>query len=611
MLASDLRWVRTTRMAHGVLSLWFAGWTIYFAATTLFTILNFGLPQPTWDQLKNYVKYLSEPFLYGVLVAENNHHPIVLTLIADAEIHWFHANQYLQLAIGAGCAFVAATLIGITAWRERELPHAVRAAAVMLGVLCVLWLGNARMLVQSMGAIQIYVVVLCVVGGALCLWRAVRADSWVWTGAVALCCVIAMFTFGAGAAAFPTMLVLGFMQRMDWRKLALLLLVAIGCLLTYVVLLPGHQGVQDALTIRPWEALVVLARWLSSTWANAFFGLADPPIQPWLSENLHDTTGVAMLHAANALQRASGVSWIALSTAVGFIGVTIAVLRGGVRCWRGGTFSRLETLSYGMCLFGLMTAVVISVGRIGYFALHPDQVFAERYIEWPTLFWTGLALVLLGDACRFWPRAARYAALSALIVLPVTLLPTHRQWAGWSGSVYRMTQQAAAAARSSVHDDVMFPNEADAGRDDVLHTLALLKQNRLAMFADSTWQQLGTQWPTVTADPRFETTAAIASSYEDTDNALAVARFDGVVTRGIDTLRQLGALAVLDADARVVGFAEYSYIPDDDAYLHLRLHAKRGFDGYIRDYHPGATYQLVLLQMQPRQAVVLQELRPR
>jgi hypothetical protein len=603
------RAARSTAIADRLLSVWFATWAIFFAATTLCTILNFGLPQPTFDQLKNYGKYLSEPFLHGVLVAENNHHPIVLTLLADAEIRWFHANQYLQLAVGTACAFVAAALIGLTVWRERELPRHMRAAAVLLGVVCVLWLGNARMLVQSMGVIQVYVVVLCVVLSALCMWRAVRTDSWRWCGAVALCCATAMFTFGAGAAAFPTMLALAFMQRLNWRKLAALMLAAIACAFVYIVLLPGHESVQEALHVRPLDGLVVAARWLSSPLANAFFGLAQPPVQPWLADNLNDPVGRALVLGANGLQEASGVPWVALSTAFGFAGVAIAVARGAARYWRGGAFTRLEGLAYGICLFGLMTALVISVGRLTYFAEHPEQIFAERYLEWPSLFWTGLLLVLLVDACRVWPRAARYAAVLAVAVMPVALLPTHRQWAGWSASVYRLTQQAAAAARSDVRDAVMFPNDADAGRDDVLRTLSLLKQQRLAMFADAGWQEVGKQWPTASADPRFETAAAIGSTYQDSDNGFMVARFDGVVTRGIGPLTALGDLAVLDADGRVAGLAEYSFI--DGSSLRLNIPAKRGFDGYIRDYHDGQPYRLVLLRNDSRQAVPLQELRIR
>jgi len=597
---------RVGTCADWLLTAWFLAWALVFASTTLSTLANFALRQPSWDQYKEYATYLSQPFLASVLMLENGHHPVFPALIANVEILCCHADQYLQLAIGTLCVVLVCATIALNAWRQADLPRHMRAAGVMLAVLGVLWLGNARMLVQGVGQLQVYLVMTSVLLATLSLWLAAQSNAWRWIMAVSAACLVAMFTFGAGAASFPAMIVLGIALRVAWRKLLFLAGVALLGVTVYVFVLPGHDGVQHSLALRPLDSLVVAAQWLSSPWANAFLGLADPPLQGWLSEGLTDHVGRVLVHAANAL--AGALPWHTSTTLVGCAGILLFAVRLAMRYARREEFNRFECVATGLCLFGLMIAGVIAIGRLAYFESNLNQVFADRYLGWPCLFWMALALMLLGDAWRLQSRVPVNVALLFLVALPVVLLPTHRLWAGWAATVYRITQQSAAAARSDVIDDAVFPNGDDAWRSDVLRTLALLKRNRLAMFRDPGWELLGTQWTATPADGRFVASARVASRLADAQSGLPAARVEGVVSQGIATIGAVGPLAILDADSRVAGFAEFSFIASDPSGLRLNVPLKRGFDAYIRDFHADRDYRLVLLDTGAHRAQVLQVL---
>ena len=75
--------------------------------TTLCAIVNFGFRQPMWDQWREYETFLGLPFPQNVIQLANGHRPILPNLVRVAEIHWFAANQLLQLSVGAACAFEA------------------------------------------------------------------------------------------------------------------------------------------------------------------------------------------------------------------------------------------------------------------------------------------------------------------------------------------------------------------------------------------------------------------------------------------------------------------------------------------------------------------------
>lgn len=582
------------------------------ALTGLVAVANFAFPQPAFDQWHFYQTYLTQPFPENVLQLENGHRPIIPALLRVAEITWFHGGQSLQIVFGTTCAALTALVLAWIVWCERTMPLALRAGGVMFAAITVWWLGNARMLMHSNESVHVYLVMLSVVGGTLCVWRAAQSRQLRWAVASTACCMLATFCFGAGISAFPAMAVLALSLRLPWRHVATLGMGLAIALVLYLVVLPGNGGVRGSLDFRPVDSLVTSARWLSSPWVNSWLGLADPPLQAWVSEDAarHWLSRFALRSAQGF--KTLGIDWRGwLPPAIGFAGLialAVATLR---RLHRWRTAQRSEVVALGVCLFAAATGILIGIGRLGYFDQYPEQVFADRYLVWPCLFWFGLAILGLHAAAkRSGPRLCTAIAAAALVV-PAVFFATHMSYSGWSSYIYQSNQRSAAAARSDVFDADVFPDNADASRSDVLAVLALLQQRQLAMFAEPGSEWLGRTWDkTPSSSPDVEVHIMGTKPLTDARDGSAALRFEGWVTHGPGALRHAGFLGVLDDRGVVCGFAEYSFIsPAADA-LRLSLPRKRGFNGYVRHYDAQREYRLVALSLSDGKATLLATLPP-
>lgn len=569
----------------------------FYLLTSLFTIVNFAWRQPMFDQWRMYVTLLSLPFPQDVLQLENGHRPIIPNLIRIAEIHWFGANQLLQISIGTSCALLTSGIVAFGLAKDRDLPVPTRAAGVMLAVIGIFWLANARMLMHGHEALHAYLVALMVVSAGLCTWKASSGAPLRWLGAASLACAIAMFSFGPGVASFPAILALGATLRLRWRHLLVPLAVFLLCLALYLLVLPGNQGVRNVLDFRPLASLVTTAQWLASPWVNAWLGVADPPLLSWLPASMQTSaTGRILIGLANALTSHYGIAWQSVAAVIGCAGIALFLLRIGIFYRRRTALSQTQAVAIALCLFVLATAAMIGIARLDYLAAYPGQNYADRYLMWPCLFWMGLTLLLLIDVSKFRTRIVAMAGLLLLIALPIALLPTHRAWAGWAAVVYQRSQQIAATARSDVFDPVLFPNGADATRSEVLQTLALLKKDRLAMFVKPGWAKLGTHIEVrLEHNPNLDAQAHILSTFIDPLSGLPAARVEGVIKHGISEVHSDDEWAILDSANRIVGFAEFSFINHDAHALRLDVPRKRGFNGYIRDYKFGQRYDLALI----------------
>jgi hypothetical protein len=481
----------------------------------------------------------------------------------------------------------------------------------MLAALGLFWLGNARMLLQGVTQLQAHMVVCFVTVAALCTYFAARSDSWGWMTGAAIACAAAMFTFGAGVAAFPTIIALGVLLRVRWQKLLVPVSAALLCLCLYILVLPGHQGVQNSLSLHPTATLVIVAQWLSSPWANGLLALANPPLQPWLPGSFDTDLGHLLVTAANGIVAALDTPWRSITIVLGAAGIVTFLVRLIVIHVLGKPVSRSEALANALCMFAFASAVIVGIGRLDYLQAEPDQTFADRYLVWPCVFWTGLAWLLVTDICRLKNRGVGLAGLLFLVALPVVLYPTHRAWAGWGAAVYHISQQSAASVRSGVFDETLFPSGADASRDDVLHTLALLKQRQLAMFAEPSWKLVGSQLKgPLSRSEEFGLDLHVDKLFRDSESGLAAARIEGTFLPESTPMRADEQLALLDDEDRIVGLAESSFISPDATGLRLDVARRRGFSGYIRDYRDNGSYRLVLLQGANR-VVLLKNIEPR
>jgi hypothetical protein len=598
------RWLRVG--ANAVVCALFLGSAFVYAWTALCAEVNFAWREPMFDQWRLYHTFLSLPFPENVLQLENGHRPIFPNLIRVAELRWFAADQHLQIVCGAMFAFVTAAIIALVTLREKSAPFVARCAGAMLATIGVLWLANARMLLHGNESVHTYLLTLCVACASLFVNRACRYGSLSWMIAAATASAVAMFCFGPGAASFVSIVLLALIMRLPARWLLVPFAMLIGCLALYVLVLPGSQGVRHMLDFRPWENLRIMAQWLSAPWINGWLGLASPPAD-WVTLNRPEFTSQLLRASANALAAATGLSWRNLGIVISFAGIFVFAVRIATGLWRGASaLTAWESVAIGLASFALCSAAIFAVGRFDYLQTYPDQVYADRYMVWPSLFWCALALLVVFDLARSRRRYAQIAGICFLAAMPFALWPAHRQGTAWASIVYRNAQESAAAVRSGVFDGDKFPNGPDAPRSTVLLTLDLLKHERLAMFSDPTWELVGKScpWP-IAKNRNISVQAEVSSRGVDGVDESPFAVVSGTVNSGIAQTQQSGQLAIVDSHDVIAGLVEFSRLKPGSRILRFDTPRKRGFDGYIRNFDPRESYTLVLLMPDSRQAIRL------
>lgn len=589
--------VLSSLVVRRLLPLWCLGWAILFAWTSICAIGNFSWRQPFSDEYVLYRTFLNTPFPANILQAGNGHRPIFPNLLIDAENRWFAGDHSLQFAFGLFCAIATALVIALCAWRERQLNLASRAACVMLGVLGVLCLANGRMLFHSYESVHVYLLTFSVALAGVATFEAWRRQQRRWLVLACVACTIAMFCFGSGVASFPAVIVLAFALRLPPRWYAIPFVTLGVCLFLYLFALPGDQSVRGVLAFRPIDSMTVAVDWLSSPWVRLWLGHAPPPLDASFTAAMpYAHFGKEVVASATWLQSVSGLSWQTLSRIAGFAGIALFLaLLARFAFVREAKPSRLQTLALMLCLFALATAVVIGLTRLDYFHKYPDQVWADRYVVWPNLFWAGLSILLVLEAQRLRRRAITAAGTAILIALPLVAVPTQQTYVGWASIVYRNSQQSAAIVRSGLFKADLFPNGDDAHAEDVQRSLSLLKQKHLAMFSDPMFESIGSIWSKPierSTSPSAE--AHVSDLFDDPFTGIHAAHFEGKMSSNVADIRMDDHLAVLDDDSRIVGFAELSHFSHEQA-LMFTVPRKTGFDGYIRGYSENRHYRLVAL----------------
>ena len=588
-----------------IVATWLILCGLAFALTGLATIRTIAWPQPTQDQFRLYRAYLEQPFPQNVLQVENQHRPVVPGLLRVAEIHLRDADQSLQIAVGAACAFLTALLLAVIALRSTALPPVARCAGFAAAFVAVFWFGNARMLLHGNELVHAYLLTLSVVAAAWSAWRAARASPLLWMALGSAAATVATFCFGPGIALFPALVLLAKLQRVAWRALLIPVGTCVACLLLYVYALPGNEDVRHTLAFQPWKSLETATRWIASPWINAWLGFAEPALNPVHAGLVARDNGAYLVASANLLQSLSGLGW-QFGLALLFGAAGLAVLAAALwHALRRPPLSLVQVCSLTLMLFGAACALIIGIGRLEYLQQRPDQVFADRYLLWPCLFWLGVVLWLLASQ----RGRVRHAAIAFVVLLPVVLWPTHRLGAGWGASIYRSVQTVAAAVRSDVLDpDVLWVEDPSVRLEDKLRSLQLFRERRLAMFAPTGTDALGTVWSgTLEPDARLAVRFAPPLPARDIRGPLAAARLWGAVDAGIERIDPQSGLVVLDPRQRIVGYGEFSFDGTDASRLRWWPRRQQGFDVFIRDYDPAIAYRVAAVDFARRTGLLLGE----
>ncbi len=567
-----------------------------FVYTGLYAIAYYAWPEPMFDQYRLYADYIERPFPQNIIQLENGHRPIFPALIRVAEIHWLAADQSMQIAFGALFAFLTMLLAASAVWRDKTtLSLPIRASGVAAACMAVFWLANARMLLHGNELVHAYLLTLCVVAGSLAVQRVNDTSGLRWIGVATSCCVIATFCFGPGIALFPAVILLMALNRLPYRWMALPAATMVVTLVVYLWVLPGDGGVRGVLDFRPLDSIQMAARWIASPWINAWLGLADPPLHVWLADRAdHDPILSALKWSANAGHTTLGIDWRTRGAfAIGIAGFTFVAFSIVASLARGRTPALAEGVGTGLALFGGATSLIIGVGRLGYLEANPDQIFADRYLIWPCLFWLGCALIAM---CRLDRSATtRWGTVTVVVIAAVMLIPTHRAWFGWGATVSRISIASGAAARSNVMLAEHHPDDDAARWSHRLHALELFREHRLAMFAPDESRSLD-QRITVEGDASpMELRIVRVDMKTDMRDGKPAGHVEGVVESGVEAWHGARSLAIVDAEQRVRGFLARSFVGYESTSMWKIGVVKRGFDGYIHDYSPETTYRIVVL----------------
>lgn len=449
---------------------------------------------PYADGWRHLGRYLDLPFPQDVLAADNGHVELWANLVRVAELHWFGASQWLQVAVGM---VLAASTVAVAWLAVRRLAApAARAAGMLAVVLGVFWLGNFRALVHGNESVHAYAVTLALLAGLWCIVRRPRspgdARAEMVAGALASACgMLAAFSFGSGVACFAA-----FGTTMLLRRSPRGMAVLVGGLVLTMVLLRLSGGAASTPEFAPWRQLELLLRWLAAPQLLAAWVLLDPGVAAQVPASMLRAPVAAIAQASEAafgpmslarwphlLVGAAGLAWCAWLVA--------GAWRQGAGC--NGAASRTQAAlltGIGLCAFAVAVGVLVAGMRLAYFEQSPDQLLAPRYLVWSSLFWAGL---LLATVARL--RCARRASL-LVVAVALLLLPSQAWFFKLASGISPVAERTALAAAVGVLEPGLELGETVAG--ELLAVLPMVRDARTSVFA---WPELRALGAQATVDP--------------------------------------------------------------------------------------------------------------
>jgi hypothetical protein len=505
-------------------------------AIATLAVLGFGLfamlqsPQvPYADAWRFLAHFLSEPFPRSVLGADNGHMELFPDLVRVAELQWMAADQRLQTAVGLLLA-LASWAIALRWLRQQALDSTQFWAIALVLALGLFWLGNFRALMHANETVHAYAVTLGLFAGARMAWRGGITAATLAAG----CAVFASLSFGSGLAVFPALLLVLALRRAPWREWLPMCAALLGVLLLMLALRDGTAGSVAAPTLP--VLLESLLRWLGGPPLFASWPLWDPD----LATRVPTRALRALLEpvATGYVERAGPVMlarWPHLAWGLlGVIGFGWALWR----AWRGR--GALPALGAATAAFALCVGAMIVLVRAAYFVEHADQLLAPRYLVWSSLFWVGLALVLI-DAIQ--PRrAAAWALFGFALLLP------SQMWMFKLGQGQRETaERVALAAAVGVLDPALPMGENVPA--DLRAAVPLLWKHQASVFA---WRETRQLEQPATAD-RGGWVEVVELNVRSVDNLLGEpGRRVEFAASGADAQR----LLLIDPDGSVRGLAQ-------------------------------------------------------
>ncbi len=550
------------RALQWIVALWFGAAALAYLDFSLSTILRWAPHALYADQWRQYLDYLSRSFPQNMLQPDNGHRSVLPNFVAWFELIRFDGNQWLQIAVGLTCMLSAAGAVAWLCLRDRAVPLHRRTAGAFLGTFAIFWLGNVRTLFHSTELMHTSVPIASLML-ACCACILATRDSGRGLAPIALAAflgVVATFSFGYGIAVLVSILVV-LIARKARPSQGVTALVGLAVVAVLYFLLPGGSSVSGVLTFAPAENLLIGARWLGAPFVTLFTWLWDPQGSGLLPDGILRVSAlrVAKLLSSHFPDLRTSVMPYAAIGACGMVALAWTSLQ---RARASAPAGPTEALGLGIAWLGLVAAGIVSVSRLAAFERYPDQIYADRYLPWPCLFWLGLALIALSRPAR--SPAAR-GTLTFALLLPLFGWPIETGGALYAALTRGLIDNTANGSVVGVIERGTSLGETEP--TEFVRGLPTLQSRHVAQFATSAAAAFGTAMP---AAARMLADASI--TLRPIDDNLIGAPGSAIVLHGAPVRpAPSGPLLLIDASGIVVGLAS------SDARLE-----PPGYSGYAR-----------------------------
>ena len=345
---------------------------------------------------------------------------------------------------------ICALLLLVPIWRDSDLDPTVRSACGMVVVTVSFWMGRAAITASGGFNCMASLVLLGALAAFLLLPRIeLTSGRPLWQSNLLLigCGFVATFSFGSGAAVWPTLLFLGWSLRLPWRRLVIIFLAGLAATAIYGLLPPPQDQSELFSSLRSTPILAVA------------------PLK-----NLCRFLGAPIFYSIKAWQGAKNPAALVESSGlllfIGGIGLALAVWLLATSCIRRNVRSQqIEFLGLALIAFNLCVAFIVVLSRVETLRDLPVDAAAPRYVYWSSLFWTGMVLVALHYGySRPW---LRWPALGLAFLFAIGGWQQHRD----EGLHWRYARLLADEGATSLINGVTDPDRLLAPNQERVDTL--------------------------------------------------------------------------------------------------------------------------------------------
>lgn len=524
------------------------------------------------DFWRIYDTCLNRTWLYSTTLKYNGHSHIFPSQFWFTTLHFFHGNENIIFFIGLTLQLAGAGLLFVPVCLDSGLGKTEKVAALLVITLATFWL--ARSAITGIPGFN------CenslALGGAalafLCL-PALRQKGDFRSFVIVICGgMIATFSFGTGLATWPALLLLGYCLRLSARQLFILGVAATAAAIIFASLPAREPG--------------------GDYWRG--FDLSLPSTYLGLAANFCRLLGSPLYHAMDAWSSTPGSAaddlkrWSLCAGVVGLVSALVVILTGLItRNLKGGC----ARTGYALTCFGLITFVLVIIGRAPRMRQFPAELDAPRYLYWSTLFWAGLALSAL-RSIKTRPTL-RWPVLFAIFLLPVLIFRSH-YYEGLRGRYAMVLSQAAATSLiNDVHDAATIQLIAVDSIDFVYHLAPQLRQLRLNMFSAGLQDWIGGNISGLFPRRRKQnfTARCHVEALIPSEHGSPAARIRGHCK--IKKRSEPIVMIISDPDGKVCGIARaYPTKAIFNKLLYGGRFASASLYGYIPHYDPAVRYTL-------------------